>query len=244
MKIQTFKIQKQINDAEVILYPTLLETDGKFFLVDCGYEETFSELITELNKLGVTVDNLYAILVSHDDIDHLGALKLFKDKNPNLLVYSSEIEEPSISGKVKSERLDQAEQSLLTLPEEYKQWANQFINQLKSIKRVSVDVVLKHREKIGDELEVILTPGHTKGHISFFIPSEKILIANDAIVLEFDEFNIANPAFTLDMNQAITSVELINELNPEKIVCYHGGVAVGNISNKLTSLINKYKKHS
>src|SRR5690349_7635043 len=230
MKIQTFKIQKQINDTEVILYPTLLETDGKFFLVDCGYEETFSEFITELNKLGVTVDNLYAILVSHDDIDHLGALKLFKDKNPNLLVYSSEIEEPSISGKVKSERLDQAEQSLLTLPEKHKPWANQFINQLKSIKRVSVDVVLKHRDKISDELEVILTPGHTKGHISFFIPSEKILIANDAIVLEFDEFNIANPAFTLDMNQAITSVELINELNPEKIVCYHGGVAVGNIS--------------
>jgi glyoxylase-like metal-dependent hydrolase (beta-lactamase superfamily II) len=244
MKIQTFEIHKKLDNTEVILYPTLLEIKGKIFLVDCGYEETFLEFITELSKLGVEPDNLYAILVSHDDIDHIGALKLFKHKNPNLLVYCSETEEPSISGKVKSERLVQAEQTLLTLPEEYKPGAIQFINQLKNIKRIEVDAILKDKDKIGDEIEVIFTPGHTKGHISFFIPAEKTLIANDAIVLEGDEFNIANPAFTLDMNQAIKSVELIKELNPQKIICYHGGVALENISQKLTTLITKYKNYS
>jgi glyoxylase-like metal-dependent hydrolase (beta-lactamase superfamily II) len=241
MKIQTFEIHKQIDNNEVILYPTLLEIKGKYFLVDCGYEETFLEFITELSKLGVDLDDLHAILISHDDIDHIGALRLFKDKNPNLIIYSSEIEEPSISGKIKSERLEQAEQSLLALPQEYKAWALQFINQLKSIKRIEVDATLKNNEIIDDEVEVIFTPGHTKGHISFYIPSEKTVIANDALVIEEENFDIANPMFTLDMCQAIKSVELIKEVQPEIIICYHGGIAKDNISQKLTELIAKYK---
>jgi len=241
MKIQTFRIYKQIDHNEVILNPTLLNIKGKNYLVDCGYEETFPEFLTELRNIGVELTDLYAILISHDDIDHLGALRLFKDKNPDLIIYSSEIEEPSVSGKIKSERLEQAEQSLLKLPHEHKSWAYQFINQLKSIKRIQVDAILKDRDKIEEEVEVIFTPGHTKGHISFYIPGEKTLIANDALVIENDHFDIANPMFTLDKGQALKSVELIRELQAEKIICYHGGIANDNISQKLTDLINRYK---
>jgi len=241
MKIQTFLIKKQIDNNEVILYPTLLNIKGKNYLVDCGYEDTFPEFITELRNLGVEIADLYAILISHDDIDHIGALKLFKDKNPDIIIYSSEIEEPSVSGKIKSERLEQAEQSLLILPQEHKSWALQFIKQLKSIKRIQVDAILKDRDKIDEEVEVIFTPGHTKGHLSFYISSEKTLIANDALVIENGNFDLANPMFTLDMEQAVKSVELIRDLQAETIICYHGGIAKGDISEKLTDLLNRYK---
>lgn len=184
---------------------------------------------------------MHAILISHDDTDYIGALKLFKEKKPNLIIYSSEIEEPSISGKIKSERLEQAEQSLLTLPQEQATWALQFIHQLKSIKRIEVDATLKNNDKIDDEVEVIPTPGHTKGHISFYIPGEKTVIENDALVIEEENFDIANPMFTLDMCQAIKSVELIREVQPAIIICYHGGIAKDNIYKKLTELLGKYK---
>lgn len=244
MNIQTFEIRKKLNENEIILYPTLLTIQGKNYLIDCGYEETFQEFVTELKKLHVDISDLHAILISHDDIDHIGALKLFKENNPSVKVFSSEIEARSISGKIKSERLEQAERSLLTLPEEYKASAFQFISQLKSIARVQVDKTLKNQETIDDEVVTIFTPGHTKGHISFYIPEEKTLIANDALVIEGDDFGIANPMFTLDMYQAIKSVELIQELDPKIIICYHGGVARENISQKLASLIGKYKKYS
>lgn len=241
MKVHTFKIHKQIDDREVILYPTVLQIKNRNFLVDSGYEETFLEFTAELSALGIAPDNLHAILVSHDDIDHIGALKLFKEKNPGLLIYSSEIEEPSISGKIKSERLEQAEKSLSGLPEEYKTWGQNFVRQLKTIKRTAVDITLKDGDVIDDELQVIFTPGHTKGHISFYIPAEQTLIANDAIVIEEDHFDLANPMFTLDIAQAIKSVELIKELQPKKIICYHGGIASHNIADKLTSLLANYK---
>ena len=241
MNIQTFEIRKFINGNEVILYPTLIEVNDKKYLIDCGYEETFAEFVVGLNNLGVEITDLHALLISHDDIDHLGALLQFKGKNPDLIIYSSSVEEPYISGKIKSERLQQAENSLLTLPEEYKSWALQFTNQLNGIKRTKVDFVLEDKDKIENEIEVVFTPGHTKGHISFYIPSKRTLIANDAIVIEEGRFEIANPTFTLDLKQAIQSVEKIKGLAAERIICYHGGVTEDNVIKNLDDLINKYK---
>jgi glyoxylase-like metal-dependent hydrolase (beta-lactamase superfamily II) len=89
------------------------------------------------------------------------------------------------------------------MPEEYKNSAIEFIEQLKRIQRSEVNLTLKDNDKIEQGLVVINTPGHTKGHISLYIPSEATVIANDAVVIEEDELNIANPAYTLDMDQAI-----------------------------------------
>jgi glyoxylase-like metal-dependent hydrolase (beta-lactamase superfamily II) len=87
----------------------VIQVNNKNYLIDCGYEETFDEFVSVLNTLGIFINDLHAILISHDDIDHLGALHLFKSINKDLLIYCSKIEEPSVSGKIKSERLNQAE---------------------------------------------------------------------------------------------------------------------------------------
>jgi glyoxylase-like metal-dependent hydrolase (beta-lactamase superfamily II) len=241
MRIQTLKIRKNIDGNEVVLYPTVIQTIGKKYLVDSGYEETFDEFGAQLTRAGVKIDDLYAILVSHDDIDHVGALSLFKDKNPDLLIICSEIEAAVITGKAKSERLRQAEEALPLLAEEHQPWAINFINQLKNLKRVKVDKTLADQDIIDGEIKVVTTPGHTKGHISIYIPREKTLIANDALVLEEDAFNLANPQFTLDLPRAIKSVERIRQLDAETIICYHGGVTKGNISQRSTDLIERYQ---
>jgi len=241
MRIETFEIRKDLYGYEVVLYPTVIEINGKIYLIDCGYEETFEEFTIGLRNLNIEIQDLHAILISHDDIDHIGALSLFKSNNPNIIIYCSYIEEQSITGKIKSERLEQAENSLFTLPENDRKWANQFIQELKKIKRIGVDRVLEDCEWIDEKIQVIFTPGHTKGHISFFLPSDKILIANDAIVIEENTLDIANPSFVLDKYNAIKSVIRIKELLPNKMICYHGGVIEDNLTEKLNELINKYK---
>lgn len=89
---------------QVTLYPTLIQLNHKNYLVDCGYQETYDELVSQLQSRGVSVADLHAILISHDDIDHLGALSLLKE--------GSRLEADSISGQVNLERLVQAEASL------------------------------------------------------------------------------------------------------------------------------------
>src|SRR5690606_23623820 len=155
MKIITFKIEKVLDNGRIILYPTLIQVNNKYYLIDCGFEETFGEFVAALDRLGVSIEDLHAIIISHDDIDHLGALHLFKNINKGLIIFCNEIEEPSVSGKIKSERLVQAESSLVQIPEDYKSWAMDFIQRLKRIQRLEVDFTLKDNDKIDQDIVVI-----------------------------------------------------------------------------------------
>lgn len=241
MNIHLLRIEKEFNGIQVILHPVLLTINGRHYLIDCGYEETYAELVQQLQHLGIAVSDLYALLISHDDIDHIGAVSLLKAQHPGLLVYCSDVEEASVSGAIKSERLEQAESSLEVLPAEHLPWARQFIQQLKQIKRIQPDGTFADGEWIEGELQVLATPGHTKGHVSFYIPAKQTVIACDAVVVENDALNIANPQFALDLEKAVQSVALIKALKPEKLICYHGGLAVEDVEKKLEDLMKQYK---
>jgi glyoxylase-like metal-dependent hydrolase (beta-lactamase superfamily II) len=241
MNLEVLKIEKIIGNEYVVLYPTLLQINGKNYLVDCGYEETTEELESALKAISIDLKDLTGVIITHDDHDHLGGLKFLKQKNSKLKVFCGELEKDSVSGRIKSERLVQAESLFDSLPDENKSWASDFIRQLKRVERFDVDGAFRDNDVFEDEIIVMHTPGHTKGHISLFGPEERIFIAGDAVVIENGEFDIANPAFTLDMEQAIKSVEKIISLSPSKIICYHGGIVDQNMIESLEILINKYR---
>ncbi|RIH66668.1 MBL fold metallo-hydrolase [Mariniphaga sediminis] len=244
MKLNVLKIEKIIDGENKVIFPVLIQNENRNYLVDCGYEETFEELKSELESFGIGINDLTGVIITHDDYDHLGSLKLLKKDNVNLKIYCGEYEKDSVSGITKSERLIQAESTLDDMPTEYKDWSINFIQKLKNVQRVSVDKELVDMEYFERDIIVIHTPGHTKGHISLFYPKTKILIAGDSLVIENEEFNIANPSFTLDIKSAIKSVEKIKGLNPHTIICYHGGIMDRDINNKLTELIDKYKNYT
>lgn len=241
MKLVALKIEKIVEGENVVLFPVLIQNEGRNYLVDCGYEETFEEVKSQLETLGVEIKDLTGVVITHDDHDHLGGLKLLKQNNSSIKVYCGEFEKDSVSGITKSERLAQAESSLAAIPEDYKTWALNFIRILKSVQRFGVDRTLADNEYFENDITVIHTPGHTKGHISLFYPKEKTLIAGDSLVIEDGKLNIANPHFTLNIEAAIKSVEKIKMLNPQRIICYHGGVMDKNIDKELEELIDKYK---
>jgi glyoxylase-like metal-dependent hydrolase (beta-lactamase superfamily II) len=239
---EALRLNTLFDGQEIPLYPVLIEVEGKYFLTDCGYEESYDELVRLLRQKNLDVSQLAGILISHDDIDHIGSLYKLRQSNPELLVYASRIEEPSLSGKMKSERLVQAERLLEHIPEEHKGWALDFQNRLKATQRVSVDKILEDGDRIAHEIRVIHTPGHTRGHLSFYVERLKLLIASDAVVIENNELNIANPEFTLDLKAAIRSVRLLATLDIEKMICYHGGIFQGNIKDHLNRLLRRYEQ--
>lgn len=240
MEIEILKIESQVNGQKVTLYPVILKINQKLFLVDCGYEESFEDLLLAMKAFGIKASELYGILISHDDLDHVGALYKFKELKPDLQLFSSVIEEPVLSGKIKSERLEQAESMFPFLPEEHKPWALEFQSALESIKRLPIDNVLMDGDVIENQLVVIHTPGHTKGHLSFYSPQLKLLIASDAFVIEGGELNIANPQFTLDLPGAVRSIMKLQSLDIQRAICYHGGEVSGDIPKLLRELVERY----
>lgn len=89
-------------------------------------------------------------------------------------------------------------------------------------------------------MEIIHTPGHMPGHISLYLPASKTLLAGDAVVLEHGKLNIANPQFTLDMKEAVRSVERLLDFDIDQLICFHGGVFQGDVKGALKNLIQVY----
>ena len=83
-----------------------------------------------------------------------------------------------------------------------------------------IDIILKEsqKEKIGNlEFEVIFTPGHTKGHIAFFFPKEKVVFTGDTL------FSLGcGRVFEGTKKEMYNSLNKIKNLPPEtKVYCGH-----------------------
>ena len=97
---------------------------------------------------------------------------------------------------------------------------------LRRVDPVWVDEYLHDNEKMDGcgGCRIIATPGHTPGHISLLIEKDSIIITGDAMALEEGRPVIANPQFTLDLNQAEGSMNKLLSLKANAYYCYHGGV--------------------
>lgn len=63
MKISVLKIEKIIEGEKVILFPVLLQQENRNYIVDCGYEETYEELKSELELLDIGIKDLTGVII-------------------------------------------------------------------------------------------------------------------------------------------------------------------------------------
>lgn len=242
MNVFVLEVNVSGDEPAQALHPVILQSGEEMILVDCGYPGFLPLLEESAARQGLLLSQLTGILITHHDIDHMGALFELKEKYPNLRVFASKEDAPYIAGQKKSLRLQQAEALFECLLEAQKEGARQFQEMLKQVQPVPVDQTIDEEGELSflKGVTVIFTPGHMPGHFSVFLPDQKILIAADALVVENGEFDIANPAFTLDMPTAVKSVRKLRQLDIEKMICYHGGVAQSDIAQKLEKLIAIY----
>ena len=93
--------------------------------------------------------------------------------------------------------------------------------------------------------EWIFTPGHTPGHVSLFRPSDRTLVAGDALAtMDLDpwtsqinrEPEISRPPtpFTPDWESARRSVEKLAAIRPRRLLAGHGQAIEGDdLANRL-----------
>lgn len=221
------------------IYPVIIQNDKENILIDCSTSGFLPLLEKEAEKNNFDLSNLTKIIITHHDHDHMGGLYEITEKYPHIQVVSSLIEKPYIEGTKKSLRLEQAEKIYPTLSEAEKINAEYFHNILKSIKHVPVDITIDGDKELDwcGGIKIIATPGHMPGHISIYSREFKTLITGDAMVAQKGELFIANPQYTLDMKEAIKSIEKFLDYDIQQIVCYHGGLVKGDITSILKKLL-------
>jgi hydroxyacylglutathione hydrolase len=184
-QVETGKITNDvyaIKDSFVNMF--IVQDSNQYVAIDAGNDE--ETVAAELKKLSIDPEKVVAVLLTHTDGDHVGALKLFK----NAKVYFSRPEEQMINGQ-KSKFL----------------WFGNSIS-TKEYTLLDDQQILN----IGNlKIQGILIPGHTSGSMCFLV-NDKYLFTGDAISLNAGKVGKANKFFSMDPETANKSIVKITKL--------------------------------
>ena len=179
---------KIVNDIFVVKddYANMfvIQDGGQYIVIDCATNA--ATVAEQMKNLGINPDAVIAVLLTHTDGDHAGALKLF-DKAK---VYISKEEEQMINGK-----------------------KSRFLWFGNSIPRTDY-ILLNDREtvQIGNlKIESILVPGHTTGMTAYLV-NDKYLFTGDIVSLKDGKIAPIPAFFDMDNAQAIESMDIIRHI--------------------------------
>ncbi|MBI3235952.1 MAG: MBL fold metallo-hydrolase [Bacteroidetes bacterium] len=180
-------------------------------LIDSGIRSSGNKILKAIKNIAITKH-----VLTHAHADHQGSSD-FLCNTLNIPLWTSELEkENAESGNVIDEYPNN---NGFIARFQQKYWAG---------KGHKVAQVLKEGDEVGS-FTVIDTPGHSKGHISFFRVSDRVMIVGDVLinmnlVTTIVGLNQPPNLFTTDKKKNRASIKKIAALKP-KILCFgHGPV--------------------
>ncbi|WP_331281293.1 MBL fold metallo-hydrolase [Paenibacillus sp. UNC451MF] len=223
------------------VYPSLLWDGTSAVLVDTGYPRQMASLRDALAKVGVTPDKLTTIIMTHQDLDHIGNLPdLVRESEPPIPVLAHELEKPYIQGDLRLLKITpEAIAQIDSLPKEIPlEWRQGLKSLLENPPKAKVDRTVADGEELSycGGIIVISTPGHTPGHISLYHKPSRTLIAGDAMVVENGQLQGPSPDQTLNMEQALLSLKKLSQYDIQTVICYHGGQYTGDANRRIAEL--------
>lgn len=199
----------------------LVQSDGVNALIDPGPTSTLETLRTELQRLGLSVQDLHAILLTHIHLDHAGAVGSLVKENPRLAVFVHEfgamhMADPSkllaSAGRLYGAEMDRLYGTVVPVPEE----------NLRALEGGETVTIGKR------DFEVFYTPGHASHHLTFWDAQDGTAFIGDVggISVEGDEFILpATPPPDIDIELWNQSLDTIAALRPAKLFLTHFGYA-------------------
>jgi glyoxylase-like metal-dependent hydrolase (beta-lactamase superfamily II) len=165
-----------------------------------------------LSLLGYPPDAVAEIWLTHGDIDHMGSVAALKAVS-GARVVAHRADVPLVEGRAGRELGPVALSGL------YRRLFNWIVR--RTYRPVAVDRAVEDGDELGN-WQVVHTPGHTAGSISFYHPGRGIAIVGDALNYKRDRLGAPPRLFTPDMGQAYASIQKIAGLFFEVCCFGHG----------------------
>lgn len=221
------------------VYPVLIQDGQNLLLVDTGFPGQFDALQAAILDAGYSMDAITGIVLTHQDIDHIGNINEVKAASPNAKVYAHMAEAPYIQGDQTPVKVAQMQSAIESMTAEQRAFFSSFKAAFEN-RITHVDIALADGDHIGDavSIEIVHTPGHTPGHICLYARNAALLIAGDALNVQDGKLCGPSPAHTQDMACAVSSVGALRGRALQRIVCFHGGLFSGDVDATLLEIVD------
>ncbi|MBO0685744.1 MAG: MBL fold metallo-hydrolase [Candidatus Dormibacteraeota bacterium] len=199
-------------------------------LIDAGLPGQRDAIAAAMAEAGVRLEDLGRIVLTHHDIDHVGALAdLVAASGARVLTSAGEA--PFIDGRATPR---------YALPEVLER-RPEFRAVVERLRPTPVDEELEDgaRLEVAGGLQVVTTPGHTPGHMCLFLERSGTLVSGDALAAQEGRLLGPSPSATMDLPTARRSVRKLAPLEVRSIVCYHGGVVEDDAAGQLRRLADE-----
>ncbi|OPJ59407.1 putative metallo-hydrolase YflN [Clostridium chromiireducens] len=221
-----------------IINPTMIYDNDSVVLIDAGFPEQINQIREAFEKEGISFNKLKSIILTHQDIDHIGsALAILKEMVSKVEIFAHEEEEKYINGEKPPVKLASLEGNLDYLPENmkliYEKLKSGFQNSIVNVDKTLVD---DQELPFCGGITVLHTPGHTPGHICLYLKKYKILIAGDILSVKEGLLVNADPSINFDNELNMKSLKKLMEYDIEKVICYHGGIYKGDVNKRIAEL--------
>lgn len=171
-------------------------------LIDPGHSSLLPQLLSEMEKDGLSPDALDLILATHSHPDHIESLEAFLGKPVKMTMSREEERYLLQSGKDLFEAMG------------------------RPLPNVRVDFYLKEGSlRLRDRrFEIIETPGHSPGSLSIYWPERKALFTGDVVFFG----GIGRTDFLEgDPKALMESIERLSRLDTEMLLPGHGEIVLG-----------------
>lgn len=181
-------------------YVYLLLDANEPMLIDTGNRGRADRIEAELAALGVRVADIAHILLTHSDVDHIGNAKALAERS-HATLWAPKDDVPYIHGVEKQKGV------------------RRLIAAMMRVDRPTIDATYEPGQRIG-QVEMIPTPGHTPGHVSFRYGD--ILFAGDLVMSRGGRLQAAPGILTQDKTKLAKSLRDVGQLTFDWVCPAHG----------------------
>ncbi len=202
----------------------LIGDDG-LTLVDAGLPRNEQKILSYLQSLGYHESDVKNILLTHSDVDHIGSLRALVAATHATTVAQND-EANVIAGRQSARGMKGPLGIVFKLMAPFFKPAPIEID-----RRVNGGDVLP----LHGGIEVVASPGHTRGHVCFWWRAPKVLFVGDAMTNRNGLAGSA-PMFTYDAAQAATSIQRLAALDVDVLCFGHGAPVTSDAREQLQQL--------
>jgi glyoxylase-like metal-dependent hydrolase (beta-lactamase superfamily II) len=206
-------------DVPRVIATAVLHGPGGVALVDPGPSTTLRVLRAELERAGISLSDVRALLLTHVHLDHAGATGTLVHEIPGVRVYVHERGAPHL---VNPEKLIASAERL------YGDDMDRLWGEVRPVPQDAL-IALQEGERIsagGRDLEVAYTPGHASHHVSYFDAETGIAFVGDTAGIRLNPGGYVlppTPPPDIDLEQWRDSLDRIGRWRPEALFITHFG---------------------